>query len=93
MALERVVSPFVMDTAKEYEAKKAKILAGLNPETEKVVNGMIYCKRCYQPKMYDDPKRPFVVKCKCDCEVRAMSRWGTPRLAEPIRSGDFNPFD
>lgn len=89
MALERATARFHDE---DYEEKKARILAGVNPATERIVNGVIYCKRCHQPKMYDDPTRPFVVKCCCDCEVEAWERRRKVNYSW-LRNGDFNPFD
>lgn len=95
MALERITAPIQYLSDEEYVAKKKRLLGSVNPLTESLSQSgeMIYCKRCYEPKLYDNPEKRFIVRCKCECEVRAMMRWKTPRRAEPVRSGDYNPFD
>ena len=97
MALERAISPFKLATVAEYEAKKRKIFAEANPATERISNGMIYCRRCYSPKVADFPDHNFVAKCCCKCEVEAwereMDRLKNPPRCKELRNGDWNPFD
>lgn len=97
MALEKAESPYQSGSVAKYEAKKKKILAEVNPATERISNGMIYCRRCYFPKIADFPDRNFVVKCNCKCEVEAwereMKRLKNPLRPKEVRSGDWNPFD
>lgn len=97
MALERAVSLFQMGTAAAYEAKKRKIFAEANPATERISNGMIYCRRCYSPKVADFPEYNYVTKCCCKCEVEAwereMDRLKNPPRPKEVRNGDWNPFD
>lgn len=80
-----------------YEEKKRKILSSVNENMERVSNGMIYCRTCYQPKMADFPERHFVARCSCKCEVQRWERerkrlLNPPRIRE-IRQGDWNPFE
>lgn len=81
----------------DYAAKKRSIFANLNEKTERISNGMIYCKKCYYPKMADFPERNFVTRCLCDCEAKRREREWERTLHPPkpkeLRQGDWNPFD
>lgn len=83
----------VCQPAEVYAAKKRKIFAEVNAATERISGEMIYCLKCYQPKVFDDPTRPFIVKCKCECEIAAMERSFYPRRYQWMKNGDYNPFD
>ena len=64
---------------------------------EKLVNGILYCRKCYQPKMADFPERNFVTRCACQCDVEKheseLRRNVRPIMRRELRSGDWNPFD
>ena len=93
---ETVKGIFAMDKF-PYEEKKRRILAGVDHRTERLSNGMIYCRNCYQPKMADFPERNFVTRCLCDCEAKRREReWERilhPPKPKELRQGDWNPFD
>lgn len=99
MALVKAESPYLVHTREEYEAKKRKIYASVNSETERLFQGMIYCRKCHNPKVADFPERNFITRCDCRCEAEQWERErkmaGRTRLARPkeYRSGDWNPFD
>lgn len=100
MALERVEvnSWWARYTKEAYERKKRDIFAKqYDPKTEKIWNGMIYCKFCHYPKVADFPERNFVTKCCCQCEIerykRQKQRMAKPPKAQEIAKGDWNPFD
>lgn len=80
-----------------YEKRKREIFASVNERTERVSNGMIYCRKCGGEKVADFPERNFVVKCSCKCDVdaweRERNRMNRPMHAREIRAGDWNPFD
>lgn len=96
MALERV--SFGVRTRAEYEAKRQRIFSEIRAG-ERVSNGMIYCRKCYQPKVYDDPERRIVTRCACTCEVEAWERErrgcsaARRTKSAELRAGDWNPFD
>lgn len=84
---------------KTYEEKIQSIFSEIDPERERISNGMVYCRKCYQPKMFVYKEKNIVSKCSCRCEELAWERERTghspvrrARVSE-IRSGDWNPFD
>ena len=95
--LEPIGNVTPVHTAEYYVKKKRSILHGMNDQTERLVNGMIYCKKCYHPKMADFPERNFVTRCLCDCEAKRRERERDRTLHPPkpkeLRQGDWNPFD
>lgn len=97
MALEHVGKCIAVHTEEEYRKKKREVFSSIDDETEKLVGDMIYCRRCYEPKVYDDPAHKFVTKCCCKCEVHAFERRRTPPRnfigVKRVFTGDYNPFD
>lgn len=86
-------------TIEDYELCKRKVLAQPLLPTEYLKDGMIRCKRCHMPKIFDDPAHFRFTKCCCKCEQEAWERARNGmspirRMKETeIRAGDFNPFD
>ncbi len=84
-------------TAERYVKKKREILRTIDEGREKLVNGILYCRKCYQPKMADFPERNFVTRCACQCDVEKheseLRRNVRPIMRRELRSGDWNPFD
>ena len=85
-------------TKETYEQKRAAILASLDPDEERLVNGVIYCRFCHEPKMADFPERNFVTRCACVCDVKAWERkrkrdrlYAEGRVKKH-RAGDDDPF-
>ena len=78
-------------TQDAYSAKKKAYLASYDRKTEMLVGGVIVCKFCHEPKLADFPERPFIIRCKCSCEIRAWekSRRGNdqPRQTESPVAG------
>lgn len=84
-------------TEEEYQEKKRRLLASINERTENLVGEMIYCRKCYQPKLCDWAEKRWIVRCNCKCDVdaweRERNRMNRPMHAREIRAGDWNPFD
>lgn len=97
MALLRAGGGYKPPTREEYEQKKKMIFSKINRETERIWNGMIYCRFCHEPKVADFPERNRIMACCCKCEVERWERSRrmalNPHKAKEIRCGDWNPFD
>lgn len=101
MSLEKVKEGELLPlwTRERYEKRKREILAGADKSKEIVRGEMIFCRRCWQEKIADFPERNFIVKCSCECDIKAWERERelmTPqkRMTQTkIKQGDFNPFD
>ncbi len=94
---EIVKTGFKLYDVAHYEKKKREIFAFVDERTERVSNGMIYCRKCYNPKVADFPEKNFITRCACKCEAEAWererSRITRPLFGREIRAGDWNPFD
>ena len=98
MALVRAGSGYKPPTKEDYERKKKDIYEKkFNRETERLWNGMIYCKFCHQPKVADFPDRNIIVKCCCQCDDKRYERERrmllNPPKAAAVKRGEWNPFD
>lgn len=85
------------NTYEEYLEKRRKILASLDPEIERIVDGIIYCRKCHYPKSLDDSEHWAAIRCSCKCEVDAWEREKNPPRnfigVKRVYAGDYNPFD
>lgn len=59
-------------TQETYEQKKAYWLERVDPKTEYVLFGKIYCAHCRTEKSVDMPEHFFYTKCQCKCEEKRI---------------------
>lgn len=101
MSLERANARDIVPlwTKERYEKRKREILTGVDKSKEIVRGEIIFCRRCFCEKIADFPERNFIVKCSCECEIKAWERQRETMSPQQrmkqtnIKKGDFNPFD